>query len=152
MSSELLKRELALFHDGAEARKGDHRNVMECYSIEETVVKGIFVFDLITRFDDAVRSKVRRGEVEFRDEFNRDMLEQYRNWLATSEEVLLRIESVQTQGYAVARADELRSRVVEARGLLTPDRDFFTSDKLVDLRDQALDEHAAGQTHEHRPG
>lgn len=67
-----------------------------------------------------------------------------RAWLNAAEAILPHLED----GDEVT--DEQSSRfkacVLEARGILTPDDQFFTGDALAELRDQAIDEHRAGQT------
>ena len=72
----------------------------------------------------------------------------YRTWYETSMQVLSLFDSLandyQTEGFDTQPIERLRSACREAAGILTDDESFFSHQKLVELRDAAIDDHRSG--------
>lgn len=132
--------------------KADHRAAMVCYEVEETIALGNRVFDAIVAFDENWRRQVSRGELPFSPVLDSFIQALFRRWYVPCSGVLAAIENLRREGFAVKGAAEFLQRCREAEGILTPDAEFFSDDQLVQLRDEALDQHLRGETLEHGPG
>lgn len=130
----------------------DHQAAMLCYEVEETINLGNRGFDAIVAFDEAWRRRVMRGELPFSPVLHSFIHALSQRWNAPCMEVLAAIDKLRGQSFSVKGAEEFQLRCQEAAGILTPDSEFFGSDKLAELRDQALDQYMRGETLEHGPG
>jgi hypothetical protein len=124
----------------------DHQAAMHCYKVEETVELGNRVFDAIVAFDEAWRRRVMRGELPFSPVLHSLIRALFQRWHAPCAEVLMAVEELRSQGFSIKEAEEFEHRCQEAAGILTPDSEFFDSDKLARLRDEAIDQHHRGET------
>ena len=131
---------------------GDRQAAMVCKQVEETVELGTRIFDEIVAFDESWRRKVLRGELQFSPVIHSLILALFRRWYVPASDVLAAIESLRNHGLSVNGAEDFRQRCRETEGGLTPDADFFAAGELVDLRDEALDQHFRAETLEHGPG
>jgi hypothetical protein len=136
----------------AERWAADHRAAMLCYEVEETIGLGNRVFDAIVAFDENWRRQVSRGELPFSPVLDGFIHALFQRWHGPSAGVLAVIEDLRREGFSVKGGDEFQYRSREAEGILTPDAEFFAHDRLVELRDEALDQHLRGETLEHGPG
>ncbi len=153
MGHDLLKlrRDLENFEDASARWKPGLEHATACYALEFVVAQGIALFDLITRADETWRSAVLDGRVEYTKENDDSFAQAYEDWLRLCDEILPDIARAEREGFVLEKAEDLRSRVREAKGILTADEKFFVDDKFVALRDQAIDEHRAGKTDEYGP-
>lgn len=117
----------------------------------EILQGGIDLFDHLNDLDERVRRSISRGKMPYSAELNAFIKAVYRRWLSASKGGLEAIEILERHGHGLANAEDFRDRCREATGILTPDCEFFSDQRLVDLRDEALDEHARGDTREYRP-
>lgn len=97
--------------------------------------------------DESWREGLYSGNLEHAPEFDETIRDLYRRWLSTSLRLAEQLQTLEKQ-VRIASADEFRQRIQEVKDLLTLDHDFFTSDQLVTLRDQAIEEHRSGKTAE----
>jgi hypothetical protein len=150
MSDALLHEHLELYKAQTEAWRKEHAGAMLCRQIEDGVALGLFLFDRLCRRDEALQERVFAGEVG--EEEAGPLRGQLEAELTLLREVgLIAVDViglVEAGGYTVERADEYRRMVREVAGMLTPDAEFFRHDKLVELRDQALEAHRRGETAE----
>lgn len=123
----------------------DHQNAMRCMEFELLLRHALNLLEQIHRADEKVRALIFRGEMEFDPAFEESLRAQYEAWLKPSPAVLARLERYEGQGFTVECAAEFRMACREVEGIVRDDAAFFSSDKLVQLRDQAIDEHRAGQ-------
>ncbi|MEX2139178.1 MAG: hypothetical protein WD894_07955 [Pirellulales bacterium] len=136
----------------AERWKADHRSAMVCYEVEETLALGNRVFDAIVEFDENWRRQVSRGKLRFSPVLHSFIQALFERWHAPCSNVLAAIEDLRHEGFLPKGADEFQHRCREADGILTPDGDFFVGDQLIQIRDDALDQHLRGETLERGPG
>ncbi len=108
---------------------------------DEVVAKANFLFDRLIDLDLDIRELVLSDRMEFDPGLDAKVRGLLRDWLDVSLRVIPHIE-----GRTVDAADLLRTRVEEARSMLTPDGEFFGGDELARLRDDAIDDHRAGRT------
>ncbi len=77
----------------------------------------------------------------------------YREWFRGAGGVVMHLGRLEAGGASVRWSDQFRRAYSEARGVLTPDDQFFAGDAMVRLRDEAIDAHRAGRTEPHHgPG
>lgn len=126
--------------------KPDYEAAMDCRDVEDWLYVGNGIFDAINSFDEKHQLRVMRGELEFDNTHNEKIREAYRWWLTPCEALATRIESLRKSGFNVDHAEQFLSNCREAKGILTDDAEFFKNESLVNLRDEALDEHRAGES------
>ena len=108
---------------------------------DEVVAKANFLFDRLIDLDLDIQELVLNDRMEYDPALGEKVRRLLRDWLDVSLRVIPHVE-----GHVVDGADLLRSRVTEARSMLTPGGEFFGGDELARLRDRAIDEHRAGRT------
>lgn len=141
----LAERLLSAYQD-AEPWKVEHDARMECFQIEDAITAGNALFALVSEYDFQWHERVMSGVWPYSEASERPPEALYRLWLGAAERVLERAETRTREGHAIKGLEEYRDNVREARGVLTPDDDFFTSEELADLRDAAIEDHRAGLT------
>jgi hypothetical protein len=67
-------------------------------------------------------------------------------WLEMSLEVLTAVEQSPKECGQVEKVEELKRNVDRTKAMLTPDDEFFRSDKLSSLCDEAIEAHRSGLT------
>ncbi len=72
----------------------------------------------------------------------------FKDWLGVSSTTLRNIDKLVQRGIEIKGADTFCNNVRSARQMLTADDIFFDSDKLVQLRDEAIDANRTGRTDE----
>ena len=151
-----VRRCLRSCEEGRELWKESHDLAMACCDVQEQLALLSYLFERINRADEATREAVFAGRQDYSPEFDAELASIYRQWADVTGKSLDSVEKLESQGFSVEGADELRGRLREAVGLLTPDDQFFTPDegqsfrveKLVQLRDEALAAHRRGETEE----
>jgi hypothetical protein len=123
----------------------DHKEVMACFSLESKLSRGVAIFDFITHIDESYRKAVLGGEAEFQPELFDAIAKLYQVWKIPCDEALKELAKFE-QNYTVAGADEFRRRCREVVGICTPDSEFFSSEAMITLRDEAIEEHERGET------
>ena len=117
-----------IYREESELWKRDHALAMAYYDFQDFVEFGINLFDSITKIDEDWRRQVLKCEVEYDPLIAKRILEVYQAWLEPCAEIE-RIASFFEQTFDnVSNAAEFRSRCREARGVVTPDEQFFASD------------------------
>jgi hypothetical protein len=139
MNSE-LQRDIDLYVEIAEKWKQDHEEVMASYSFEDLLAKGVSLFNLIVSAEERWRLEIHRGVIRYSDETYARHVELIRHWLATGERLLPNLKRFEDAGFFVKHAKRFRRCIREAQGILTPDDQFFSHDRLVEERDRAIDE------------
>ena len=137
---------LRLFGHDTEHWKTGHTDAMACYEFEDHLQSGIEIFDSITRFDEDRRLRVLKGQIPYDASTEQQIQGLYKDWLQPSALAATILEHYESLFGDVKHADEFRSRYSEAKGIVTPDNEFFSDDTLVELRDAAIDEHRRGDT------
>jgi hypothetical protein len=146
---------LAAYADAPRSWKRDHDAALQCRDLEDTLAVGNWLFGALSRIDDGWHGEVFEGRIPYDPEEEAQIRSFYRGWLKPCEQMLTKIAEFEAQGFEVSGASEFRRNCSEVKGILTPDSQFFSSDALVELRDQAIDSHRAGLTtdfHEHGAG
>jgi hypothetical protein len=147
-----VRRCLRSCEEGRELWKESHDLAMACCDVQEQLALLSYLFERINRADEATRESVFAG----RQDYSAELEGIYRLWADVAGKYLDVVGNLESRGFGVEGADELRSRLREAVGLLTPDDQFFTPsdgqssrvEKLVQLRDEALAAHRRGETEE----
>jgi hypothetical protein len=130
--------------------KMDYKAAMKCRDLEDWLYVGNGIFDAITSFDEKHQSRVFKGEIEFDPDHAELIKQAYSWWLGPCEELCAKIKLMHDQHFEVNNSAQFLSNCREAKGILTPDGEFFNHEDMVALRDMAIDEHRAGQSLEHR--
>ncbi|HEX3657148.1 MAG TPA: hypothetical protein VHV55_15150 [Pirellulales bacterium] len=135
-------------NDGADAVQSS-KPVIACFDLVDLIAQGANLFDSINRLDNDWRMLVYSKVVPYREAFERRIEKLYSNWLEASERVIVLYTKLEAEykarGFDVDLAEKLLAAIREARGTLTPDDKFFSHQKLVDLRDAAIDESRSGE-------
>jgi hypothetical protein len=69
-----------------------------------------------------------------------------RDWLTSSLQLILHIRRPSPSDSELEGLDRLLVCIEDAKSMLTPDEQFFDSAELVNLRDEAIDDHRAALT------
>jgi hypothetical protein len=117
----------------------DHDAAMKCYEIQERAAYLVFVFERISHADEEIHAENLGDSSQEAADVLKALEELYAKWYATATECLQVIERAEAEGFEVDGSDAFRRYHREARGVLTPDEEFFQGDKLVELRDEAID-------------
>lgn len=150
MPDQLLDRELRLYVDVSQQWKADHQEALGCYKFEDILARGVQVFGLIVNTDENWRAAICAGRIQFEEAARDEILAAFRLWLQPCDAILQHLAYFEGAGFDVKHAYDFRSCVRECQGILTPDEQFFVDDRLVELRDEALDQHRDGNCLEHR--
>jgi hypothetical protein len=107
----------------------------------------------MNELDEAIRLQTFTGNLESKmaGDLCLEIENLFHQWLTASLAHLDVLALLQAKGLPVTGADRFRNAVDEVRKMLTPDKDFFAGPGLIDLRDNALDAHARGETTEWSP-
>jgi uncharacterized protein with von Willebrand factor type A (vWA) domain len=156
-----VRRCLRSCEESRELWKQDHDLATICCDVQEQLALLSYLFDRINRADEAAREAVFAGRQDHSPEFDSELESIYGEWAGVAGKCLDVVGELELQGFSVEGAGQMRSRLQEANGLLTPDDQFFTPDdaseadgrpsrieKLVQLRDEALAAHRRGETEE----
>ncbi len=145
---DLVRREVELYRDYSELWKTEHNRAMACYKFEDLLAKGIQAFEDINRYDELYRSGVYSGRVKSDQKVVDGIKSLYALWLLPRDYLTRRMRALEKDGFKIKNAKEFRSCCREAVGILTPDEEFFQGEKLVQLRDAAIDANRQGDVSE----
>lgn len=126
--------------------KQNYTEAMRCRDFEEWLSIGIETLEHLIRFDEGWRADVLSGELVYdpnQDELITKVLEL---WLDAARNVESQIAPFERRFGHVEHAARFRECFRMAQSMLTPDELYFTSEKLVAARDQAIDDHRRGAT------
>lgn len=143
---DIIREQLKLYEEQPEKWKRDHDRAMACREVEELIAFGNHVFGRISRLDEHWHGLMFREEIPYSAEFEKDLLDLYRDWLNTSEQLLPSIKRLELDEYVVDGAEQLRDHCEAIRSLLTPDNAFFHPHRLTLLGDEAIAAHRRGET------
>ncbi len=146
MSSTRFANVVVSAYAEAEPWKEDHDTAMTGFCIEEMVSWGNRLFRGLSEDEETWHTQVFESKVAYDAEWQENLLELFRKWLKGSERLLTQIEWLEGSGFEVRGSGEFRQNCIEARGILTDDDKFFVGEALINLRDEAIDEHRRGGT------
>lgn len=118
-----------------------HQEAMSCLDCEDFLRLGIDAFDWLMRADLSIRRAVYRGEAEYDQQLDSVVVKLLQVWLVPCDFALKWANEQRSRGFRVENLEQFEKCHREAAAMLVSDDEFFDSDKLVDLRDAALDEH-----------
>jgi hypothetical protein len=147
-----------------EAREGSYRNQLEldsnealmqdstlailCFDFADLVGQGNCLFESINSLDNDWRKLVYTEAIPYMPSFEARIKRLYVNWLNTSHRVVELYGKVESEflsrGFDTEPIHLLRKAIREVEGMLTDDSVFFCSEKLVELRDAAIDDVRSG--------
>jgi hypothetical protein len=143
---ELAEGKARIFRQESELWKRDHALAMAYYDFQDFLEFGINFFDSLTKIDEDWRLRVLKHELEYDPVVADKILGLYKMFLADCTEIERMVSLLEQTFGNVVNAAEFRSRYREARGIVTPDEQFFVGDALVNLRDAAIEENRNGET------
>lgn len=123
----------------------DHYAAEACAAFEYQLRKGLVLFRALIEADEHLREQAYADKFDYSAEVVQAFADLFRWWLSPKDQVLKWIEFFETRGHTVEGADKFRAACREAIGIATPDQDFFGGDKLVRLRDEALEANHLGE-------
>jgi len=136
----------------AESWMEDHERVMSCFDVEDAIAYGNIIFQRLSEYDVTWHAEVFEDEIPYEEgEFNK-IQQNYRDWLQVAKTWLPWIKHHEEKDYEVRGAVEFRENCRKATNLFVPDNQFFQGQKLVDLRDRAIDDHRDGRVANHGGG
>lgn len=147
MSSSRLTRRMISAYAEIEPWKEDHDRALACYAVEDTLSWGLLLFQGLSEEDANWHTHVLESKIPYDEAQEAELIENYRNWLEASNRLLPTIGQLEEWGFEVRGAHEFRKKCREAHGVLTEDVVFFADEALVNLRDEAINEHRAGRTY-----
>jgi hypothetical protein len=115
---------------------------------EEKLEDSVARFRLISQLDELWNAGVARGTLTFDPADEAEITDLYRAWLASASHLARQIESRATSGTPSSSAREFLASLEDARGICTPDAEFFSGAKQVHLEDRAITAYHAGETSE----
>lgn len=151
-TSTLIRKQVQLCDEAAQAWRPDHDDAMQCRDLEEWLTILVAAYDLAVQRDEDWRLGVFRKQEPYDAKVHGEINAMFEAWWAAAKKMEQNVSLLEVKSFTVEHAAALRDRLREVEQLLTPDSKFFRDRKLVDLRDEALDAHARGDTVEYRPG
>ncbi len=142
---EFTKRQVNRYKDNMEWARAHTGLAEACWVLEDVIAEANYQFERLLKLDIQVQEHVllERGDAEMQDRVSAVL----NVWLTASLQVLPQTERLEGNYGQIAGADELREHVKEAKAMLTPDDEFFSSDKLLsDRSDEAIDAYRSGLT------
>ncbi len=147
MSKEaLLASQMKLYEEQPAPWESDYAAAMRCRDLEEVIAHGVYVFDRLSRFDEETQEDVFEGKLPFDTERDARIIALYEAWARVSRHHSETLAGLEKEGFEVEGSERFRQCYRDASGILTPDSEFFAGEKLVGIRDGAIDTHRAGET------
>jgi hypothetical protein len=143
-AARLLHDQMKLAESQAEAWKQDYKEASACHLLEFFLRTWLRFLDEIGECGNQIRLLVLQGKAEASAEASAERL--YRTWLSGAETVMPFLIELEGKGYQVERSEDFRRGYREVKGILTPDDEFFSGNRLIELRDKAIDAHRRGET------
>ena len=125
---------------------GHDQAMKACDRFELTLGVGVERFHLISKIDEMWNSAVACGTLAHDPTDEREITELYRQWLNVAENVAAELADYRLAGIPFNRATEFSTCLENARGICTPDEQFFAGPNLEAMRDRAIDAYEAGET------
>jgi hypothetical protein len=150
MSRVSLRKHLDAYQSTVEEWKLDHEDAMLVFDVQDSLKMGLILLDRLNAYDENIRLLGYKGDYSS-DEFGKhieDIDGLYRRWLQTSNSFRNILDSCIEKGHSIDDADRFQAALDNVKDMLTPDDEFFSDPKLVELRDAAIDAHARGETTE----
>ncbi len=145
-AADLLHSKLRVYLEETELWKADHERAMAFFCFDDHLAAGVQLFESITRWDEAWRSKVISGEQEHDPMVSQQIKEAYQWWLRPCAEIESQLDTFEREFGATENGEKFRRCHREAVGILTPDEEFFSDDALLRERDEAIDTNRRGGT------
>jgi hypothetical protein len=112
-------------------------------SLELLLAFSVFVFDQVTSAEEFIRLEAARKQQPFDPDTEQAVEDLYRVWFDATGKLRRTLESAPKDD-RLPSAERFLECYREARGILTPDDDFFQGDRLNLLRDKAEEEYRGG--------
>jgi len=122
-----------------------HRELAEdCWVLEDVIAEANYQFERLLKLDMQVQECVllARGEAGMQDRLRAV----FNVWLTASLQVLPQAKRLESDYGQIAGAHELGEHVKQAKAMLTPDDEFFSSDMLSSCSDEAIEANRSGLT------
>jgi hypothetical protein len=153
--SELLAMHAAahnveLYEQHAEKIISDHHEAMECLDCQAFLQLGIDAFRWLVSTDEIIVKAVAEGIAEYDADLESKLDELFRRWLVPCDFANEWVDVQLKRGYQPDNLRKFRKCQAEARAIVKS-IDITTrqmSDSLIDLRDEAIEEHRRGETAE----
>jgi hypothetical protein len=144
-----MEREIGRYREDVEGRPSPHEPPSsDCWPWEDVIDKANHLFDRLVELDTSLSesafSRKPPGSAEYID-LDSKIREVIREWLSISENVVSLIPRLRSPARDSDGSDVFLGNVERARGMLTPDDEFFVGDKLVELRDAAIEAARRGE-------
>lgn len=142
-----VQRRIDLFEQDVEEWKKDHDEANRCWEFEQMLKFGIEVYNLLIEVDEQVRLEIARSGREFTPKLAENLRGLFQWWLRPCERVEARLAEFEAKFGAgeVEFAAEFRERHREARWMLASAAEAVADDKMVEARDEAIDELRQGK-------
>jgi hypothetical protein len=108
------------------------------------LANSLAMFRLVTQLDEAWYAEVARGSIAYMYADETEIAGYYQDWLVAAREIDAELTQFQGAGVSFEDAATFRRCLTEARGVLTPDSEFFGGQALAKLRDDAINWHRRG--------
>lgn len=118
----------------------------DCWVWEDMVDRANDIFSRFLNLDVDIQQAIFAGRMPFNEDIDRQMRDLLRSWLELGEQLLPEVLRLEQKYGQVDGATRLRVSMAEAKGMLTPDVEFFGKDELAGIRDKAIEEHRNGLT------
>ena len=146
---ESIKNRLAGYRGEADRWKIEHEDAMQCMDFELLLQHGVTIYDALNMIDEKARMEIYDSPDDYDPDYHKVMIGLYQWWLAPCDEILSELAKFESRFDSVDYAEQFRSAVQEVQGILTPDDEFFTGEKLAQLRDEAIDAYYRGECEEY---
>jgi hypothetical protein len=146
VSSTRFARMMISAYAEIEPWKEDHDEAMVCFHVEDAISWGNVLFKGLSEEDAAWHTYVLESKIEYDEAYQKELLEAYQAWLGASMRLLPLVERLEESGFEVRGSEQFRRNCAETKGILTDDDQFFVGEALINLRDEAIDEHRRGGT------
>lgn len=140
MSSDLLQEDVDLYVRISEQWLREDKGVRAAYSLNDLLCKASNLFDVLISAEERWRVELCRGQAEYSAEQEALYTRLIQVWLTACEPFVGVLQAFESAGLFVKHARRFRRCVREAQGIMTPDAEFFSHDRLVEQRDRAFDE------------
>lgn len=141
------KRHVKYFDKQSKVLK-EHYAAMECVDCEAFLQLGIDAFEWLVRADETIREAVFSGKMPHSAELETAIEKLFVAWQQPCRFANLWIQKQQERGFNLENLDKFQQCEEEVRAIVRSLDDHTLKDPLVPLRDEALAEHANGQTAE----
>jgi hypothetical protein len=140
------ERTLNTLTDRAEFWQQDHELAAICQHLGPLLAEFNGFFESWSTLDARWHEAVFRGAMPYRADEERGIRDFYQLWLDRAIKIMKILTLLEGQGCRVGAADLFRANLDEARGILTPDAEFFDDDALTKRQEEAIEAHRGGET------